>query len=80
VDQIDLREAPTDIDDVAATLDAVAGELRALWSVAITRSDFNEVTRLVDASHAVHRAVLALRADNVIGASPDRRSHIGDGS
>jgi hypothetical protein len=78
--QIDFRHAPADINDVAATLDAVAGDLRALWSVAIARSDCREITRLVDASHAEHRAVVALRTDNVISAGPDRRPRLGHGS
>jgi hypothetical protein len=65
---VDLRASSAGIDRVAATLDRVAGELRSLWSSALGRADSKEITRLVEASHAVHRAVNALRADEVIAA------------
>jgi hypothetical protein len=54
--------------DVAASLDAAAAELRELWSSALARGDFDEVTRLADASHAVHRALIALTTDRFVAA------------
>jgi hypothetical protein len=54
------------IDAIGASLDTLAADLRALCSAALESGDFNEVTRLVEASHAVHRAALALDTDAVI--------------
>ena len=62
----DPRESDAPTRDPAATLDRVADDLHALWTDALALGDFAEVTRLVEASHAVHRAVVALRSDNVI--------------
>jgi hypothetical protein len=36
-----------------------------LWSSTLERGDFEEVTRLVEASHAVHCAVVALSPDSL---------------
>lgn len=65
---IDLRQPVVGIDHIGTALDALASNLRLLWSSALERGDFNEITRLVEASHAVHRAALALSADSVIAA------------
>jgi hypothetical protein len=35
-----------------------------LWSSTLERGDFEEVTRIVEASHAVHRAVVAVSPDS----------------
>lgn len=69
---IDLRQGGTGIDAVEATLDTVASDLRSLWSSALERGDFDEVTRLIEVSHAVHVAIIALRKDtfDLIGPEP----------
>jgi hypothetical protein len=69
MESIDLRQ-PGGIEGIRTALEAVASDLRGLWYAALERGDFDEITRLVEASHAVHRATLALRADNVI-SGPD---------
>jgi hypothetical protein len=58
---IDLRPRPN-LEEIEATLGAVAADLRALWTATLDNGDFYEVDRLVEASHAVHRAVVALNA------------------
>ncbi len=66
---IDLRDERVAMDEVRATLDTLASDLRTLWSAALDRGEFDEVTRLVEVSHAVHVAVIALEEDrtSVIG-------------
>jgi hypothetical protein len=44
-------------------LQAVADDIDALWPEALERGDLDHITRVVDASHAVHRALLALGND-----------------
>jgi hypothetical protein len=68
---IDLAEPSARVAsaDIAEALCEVASELRSLWSSAVERGDFDEITRLVEASHAVHRAVIALTTDRFIAAS-----------
>jgi hypothetical protein len=61
-DRVDLRA-------IRADLDTLASELRALWSSALEDGDFDEVTRVVEASHAVHRAAVALTPDNLVPTS-----------
>ena len=60
---IDLRDERVAMDEVRATLHALASDLRTLWSAALDRGEFGEVTRLVEVSHAVHVAVIALEDD-----------------
>ncbi len=60
----------SEVDSLTSRLDAVADDLRDMWSAAVTEREFDEVTRLVEASHAVHRAVVALRADHLIATGP----------
>jgi hypothetical protein len=60
---IDPRDERVAMDEVRATLDALASDLRTLWSAALDRGEFDEVTRLVEVSHAVHVAVIALEED-----------------
>ena len=75
-DTIDLRQPAVGVGEIRRVLDTVASDLRHLWLSAIERGDFVEITRLVEASHAVHRAALALTADSVItatGREPDPR-------
>jgi hypothetical protein len=67
-DTIDLRQPAVGVGEIRTVLDTVAADLRHLWLSAIERGDFAEITRLVEASHAVHRAALALTADGVITA------------
>jgi hypothetical protein len=64
---IDLGE-PT-VNDLRATLEGVASDLRRLWSAEIERADFDLLSRLVEASHAVHRALLALGSGSLITPS-----------
>jgi hypothetical protein len=56
---------PPELDDIRAELETLARALRALWSSTFERGDFDEITRLVEASHAVHRAVVALSPDSL---------------
>lgn len=62
-----------DLGAIRADLETLALELRALWPSALEDGDFEEVTRLVEASHAIHRAVVALSSDSLVSAS--RASH-----
>lgn len=61
--EIDLR---TDVElvEIIVALDALSSQINALWSSALARQDFDEVTRIVEASHAIHRAALALEIDD----------------
>jgi hypothetical protein len=52
-----------ELDDIRAELETLARALRALWSSTLERGDFEEVTRIAEASHAVHRAVVAFSPD-----------------
>jgi hypothetical protein len=69
--RIDVRDPS--LATILASLEAVAGDLRTLWAAAVERSDFAEVTRLVGASHAVHRALLTLGEQPVIAAGTAER-------
>lgn len=60
---LDLDEAAARRARCLAELDAVDRELRAMWSDAFVKSDFDEITTLVAASQAVHRAAVALRGN-----------------
>ena len=63
------RPAPVlDVGAIGAALEVLASDLRVLWSSALGHGDFDEITRVIEASHAVHRAVIALRADTLIPA------------
>jgi hypothetical protein len=55
-----------DLALVRVNLETVANALARLWSSALDRGDFDEITRLVEASHAVHLAVVSLTADRDI--------------
>lgn len=56
----------TDVElaEIIVALDALSSQINALWSSALARQDFDEVTRIVEASHAIHRAALALEIDD----------------
>ena len=58
-----------DGDEVRAGLDALAGDLVALWASALTRGDAVELARVVAASHAVHQAQAALSSEIVVPGS-----------
>jgi hypothetical protein len=66
----DSRQSAVGIDDLRATLDIVAADLRDLWTAALSRADFSEVTRLVEVSHAVHRAIVCLGGEQLISPPP----------
>ena len=66
---IDLRTAEPAHEharsvDLQRRLDSLASDLRVLWAAALERGDVHEASRLVDASHAVHRASLAMKLDS----------------
>jgi hypothetical protein len=61
--------------DIRAALDALAATLRVRWWSALDRGDFDEITRLVEASQAVHRAVVALTADGLGPCRGPARTH-----
>jgi hypothetical protein len=63
---LDLRRRALSLGEAGSALEALASDLRALWTSALKRGDFNEITRLVEASHAIHRAAIALRTDSLI--------------
>lgn len=63
---VDLRTPAVDVSHIQARLNGLSAELRTLWSSALERGDFQEIARLVEASHAVHRAVIALESDTLI--------------
>lgn len=56
----------TDVElaKIIVALDALSSQINVLWSSALARQDFDEVTRIVEASHAIHRAALALEIDD----------------
>jgi hypothetical protein len=62
----DGRTLTVDAGALHAKLDTVAAGLRALWCSALERGDLDEISRLVDASHSVHRALIALGGDNLV--------------
>jgi hypothetical protein len=68
--RVDRPAQSADVGLVRAELDAAAGELAGLWSSAFERGDFDEISRLVEASQAVHCAVIALTTDRV---APEHR-------
>jgi hypothetical protein len=41
-------------------LDAAAAQIQAMWMGSLESEDFDEVTRLAEASQAIHRARLAM--------------------
>lgn len=51
-------------------LEAAAEDLRGQWAAALRTGDFRAVDRLVEASHAVQRALVALQADDGQGGAP----------
>ena len=61
-DQPDIDLRGGSVSGARSSLESVAADLRGLWAAAIDRADFAEVARLVEASHAVHRALIALDA------------------
>jgi hypothetical protein len=65
---------PDGVGELRADLDTLADKLRGLWSSALERGDFDEISRLVDASHAIHRAAVALSAERAVLAwGPGKR-------
>lgn len=60
---VGARSAP---EDLRATLQSIADEIDGLWRRALDSQDLDLVTRAVDASHGVHRALLALGDDRVV--------------
>jgi hypothetical protein len=69
-DQAHLAERElvhVDMDvEVGAVLELLATELRHLWATALQGGNVAQVTRLVEASHAVHRAEVALTPDSLV--------------
>lgn len=63
---IDLRAAAIDLAELQLRLDQLAADLTLLTSAAMATGDFDEITRLIEASQAVQRAVLSLRADTAV--------------
>lgn len=63
-----VRQHGVDIEEIATTLDALASDIRSLWTSALARGDPSEVSRLVEAGHAVLDALAVLRADRLIAA------------
>jgi hypothetical protein len=64
-------------------LQAVADDIDRLWRDALEGQNFDLVTRAVDASHGVHRALLALGDDRFViegasrGSTTPAGSHVG---
>jgi len=63
---VELGQPAIDLNEVRTTLDKLASDLRSRWSSAVEHGDFHETARLVVASHAVHRAAIALRPDSLL--------------
>jgi hypothetical protein len=63
---IDLRAETIDLAEVQHRLDELAADLSILSSAAMDTGDFDEITRLIEASQAVQRAVLSLREDTAV--------------
>jgi hypothetical protein len=55
--------------DLVADLAAIAASLRERWAAALESSRFDEVDGLVEASHAVHRALAALDQRQMVGTA-----------
>ena len=64
--QRDLLHVGMETEEIRIALEILSAELRTKWSVALERGRFDDVTRLAEASHAVHRAALALTLDTVV--------------
>lgn len=75
-DVIDLRPTAARFDDTRAVLDAVAADLSDTWSHAIADGDFVTLNRIIEASHAVHRALVALSEDTVVPGHSDLASAV----
>ena len=56
-------------------LQAIADEIDGLWQGALDSQDIDLITRTVDASHGVHRALLALRDDPFVIGHPLGAAH-----
>ena len=56
----DLESGSPGVGEICAELDTLAGRLCGMSSSAMRRGDFDEVTRVVEATHAVQRAIVAL--------------------
>ena len=67
-----VRVTP-DLSAICADLDTLGAELQVMWRSALEGGDFEEVTRLVEASHAVYRAVIALSPESVTVSRVSRR-------
>jgi hypothetical protein len=61
---------PGDLDPVVQ-LRQVAELLRERWATALQRARFDEIDRLAEASHSVHRALAALDEPTRIGPWDD---------
>jgi hypothetical protein len=67
----ELKPAPPDFvlrqdtpaRELIRRLRSIAGEVDGMWQEALQSQDFDLVWRSSEASHAVHRAVLALEVD-----------------
>ena len=52
--------------DLLASLDRVAAELERRWTSALAGGAFRDIDRYVTASHAVHRAQMALHDERPV--------------
>ncbi len=57
-----------DTGGVELHLEAAAQELQAQWAAALVTGDFSTIDRIVEASYAVQRALVALQTDNLVPA------------
>jgi hypothetical protein len=59
---VPTRRADSEAAEVKAVrlLDAAAAQIQAMWLGSLESEDFDEVTRLAEASQAIHRARLAM--------------------
>ena len=60
------RPQLADTSHLVVALSDIARELDERWVSACAEGDFVEIARLVDASHAVHRATVALHAESLV--------------
>jgi hypothetical protein len=60
---------------VQEQLDVLAAQLRDLWVAVMATGDLEQVTRLVEASHGVQRASVALRAGTLVPARAEPVDH-----
>jgi hypothetical protein len=69
-----------DLQAVRSSLDSLTTDLRALWSSALVGGDDVDLERLTAASHAVHRAAMALDQSTLaaVTAMDDHRSDHGE--